>query len=43
MYALIIIIGDKDHWFTGFVDEASCGAVALLLEADWWACVPVSG
>ena len=43
MYLLIIIIGDKDHWFTGFVDEASCTAQARLLEADWWACVPVSG
>ena len=43
MYLLIVVIGDKDHWFTGFLTEARCMAQALLLEADWWACVPVSG
>jgi hypothetical protein len=43
MYLLIVVINGTDHWFTGFLTEASCGAVALLLEADWWACVPVSG
>ena len=42
MYLLISVIGDEDNWFIGFVTEASCGAVALLLKADWWACVPVS-
>jgi hypothetical protein len=43
MYALIVLIGEVDYWFTGFVDEARCTAQALLLEADWWACVPVLG
>jgi len=43
MYLLITTIGDEDHWFIGFLSEASCTAQALLMEADWWACVPVSG
>jgi len=43
MYLLIVVINGTDHWFTGFVDEARCTAQALLMEADWWACVPVSG
>ena len=43
MYLLIAVIGEIDYWFTGLADEASCTAQALLIQADWWACVPVSG
>jgi len=43
MYLLIAVIDGADHWFVGFVTEARCMAQALLMEADWWACVPVSG
>jgi hypothetical protein len=42
MYVLIAIIGEQDLWFKGFLTEASCSALALLIHADWWACVPVS-
>ena len=43
MYLLIAVVGEIDYWFTGLADEASCTAQALLIKADWWACVPVSG
>ena len=43
MFILIGIIGEKDFWFAGFKNEAACEARALLIEFDWWSCVPASG
>jgi hypothetical protein len=43
VFILIAVIGEKDFWFSGFANEAECEAQALLIEFDWWACVPVFG
>ena len=43
MYLLIAVIDEVDYWFTGLATEAIRTAHAILIQADWWACVPISG
>jgi hypothetical protein len=41
-FLLIAVLGEQDFWIVGFASEAACAAQALMMELDWWACVPIS-
>jgi hypothetical protein len=38
---LILIRDGADEWYRGFTTKAACQAQALLMHAEWFACVQV--